>query len=582
MARRLAAILAADVVGYSRLMAADEAGTLERLKALRKELVEPCIKARKGRIVKLMGDGLLAEFPSVVEAVHCAAGIQEGMAGREPDLSEDERIRLRIGVNLGDIIGAGSDIYGDGVNVAARLEALAAPGGVCLSGAVFDAVEGKLDLPFEDIGPQAVKNIAKPVRVYRLAVGAERAEAATYLGAPHRLPDKPSIAVLPFTNMSGDPTQEHLADGIAEDIITALSKISNLFVVARNSTFSYKGRSIDVKQIGREQGVRYVLEGSVQRSGNRLRITAQLIDATSGHHIWAQRYDRVTEDIFAVQDEITREVTSALQVRLTEGEQARLWAGGTKNLEAWEAAIQCPVLLHSHRRIDVLPARRLAERALQLDENYASAWVMLGWSYWNEVFNGWTDDPDATLELAVSAFNRARAIDDTNPDALALLAFLHLSLKKYDEARSFVETAMALGPNNSFAPAVAANIELFCNRPQAMVPLLKRAMRLSPIYPAWYLGDLAFAYLLMDRLEDAIETAKESIKIDPDYIYNYYVIAIAHAELGQVDTARAAVEKMLNIEPKMSIRTFHDSQPYKDGAVRDRMITAFRKAGLPE
>ncbi len=563
-------------------MAADEAGTLERLKALRKELVEPCIKARKGRIVKLMGDGLLAEFPSVVEAVHCAAGIQEGMAGREPDLSEDERIRLRIGVNLGDIIGAGSDIYGDGVNVAARLEALAAPGGVCLSGAVFDAVEGKLDLPFEDIGPQAVKNIAKPVRVYRLAVSASRAEAATYLGAPHRLPDKPSIAVLPFTNMSGDPTQEHLADGIAEDIITALSKISNLFVVARNSTFSYKGRAIDVKQVGREQGVRYVLEGSVQRSGNRLRITAQLIDAASGHHIWAQRYDRVTEDVFAVQDEITREVTSALQVRLTEGEQARLWAGGTKNLEAWEAAIQCPELLHSHRRIDVLPARRLAERALQLDENYASAWVMLGWSYWNEVFNGWTDDPDATLELAVDAFNRARDIDDTNPDALALLAFLHLSLKKYDEARRFVETAMALGPNNSFAPAVAANIELFCNRPQAMVPLLKRAMRLSPIYPAWYLGDLAFAYLLMDRLEDAIETAKESIKIDPDYIYNYYVLAIAHAELGQVDTARAAVDKMLHIEPKMSIRTFHDSQPYKDEALRDRMITAFRKAGLPE
>jgi adenylate cyclase len=283
-----------------------------------------------------------------------------------------------------------------------------------------------------------------------------------------------------------------------------------------------------------------------------------------------------------VQDEITREVTSALQVQLTEGEQARLWAGGTKNLEAWEAAIQCPELLHSHRRVDVLPARRLAKRALELDEDYASAWVMLGWSYWNEVFNGWTDDPDATLELAVDAFNRARAIDDTNPDALALLAFLHISLKKYDEARHFIEKAMALGPNNSFAPAVAANIELFCNRPEAMVPLLKRAMRLSPIYPAWYLGDLAFAYLLMDRLDDAIATAKESIKIDPDYIYNYQVLAVAHAELRQAEAARTAVENILRIEPMMSIRTFRDSQPYEDEALLDRMITAFRKAGLPE
>jgi adenylate cyclase len=531
-----------------------------------------------------MGDGLLAEFPSVVEAVQCAVDIQQSMTGREADMPDDRRIRLRIGVNLGDVIveGSGSDIYGDGVNVAARLEGLAEPGGICISGAAFDAIGGKLDLAFEDCGEQQVKNIAKPLRVYRLRTPGLQESPSSLPEQPLSVPDKPSVAVLPFTNMSGDPAQEHLADGIAEDIITALSKVSNLFVVARNSTFSYKGQAIDVKQVGREQGVRYVLEGSVQRSGNRLRITAQLIDAASGHHIWAQRYDRVIEDVFAVQDEITREVTSALQVRLTEGEQARLWAGGTNNLEAWEAAIQCPELLHSHRRIDVLPARRLAERALQLDESYASAWVMLGWSYWNEVFNGWADDPDTTLELAVDAFNRARAIDNTNPDALALLAFLHISLKKYDEARRFVEKAMALGPNNSFAPAVAANIELFCNRPQAMVPLLKRAMRLSPIYPAWYLGDLAFAYLLMDRLEDAIATAKESIKIDPEYIYNYHVLAIAHAELGQAEAARAAVDKMLHIEPKMSIRTFQDSQPYEDEALRDRMITAFRKAGLPE
>jgi len=585
--RRLAAILAADVVGYSRLMSEDEAGTLDALKALRKELVVPEIAKHKGRVVKLMGDGLLAEFGSVVEAVECAVAIQIGTAKRNQGHALERRVVLRIGINLGDVIVEGSDIYGDGVNIAARLEALADPGGICVSGTVFDHVKGKVSLEFADLGEQQVKNIDQPVQVYGIALdnSAEVSEAAANSGkgaAGLELPDKPSIAVLPFTNMSSDPTQEHLADGIAEDIITALSKVSNLLVVARNSTFTYKGQAIDIRQVGREQGVRYVLEGSVQRSGQRLRVTAQLIDAPAGRHIWAQRYDRVIEDVFDVQDEITREVTSALQVQLTEGEQARLWAGGTKNLEAWEAAIQCPELLHSHRRVDVLPARRLAERALQLDENYASAWVMLGWSYWNEAFNGWTDNSDAVLEMALDAFNRALAIDDSSPDALALLAFLHLSLKKYDEARHFIEKAMALGPNNSFAPAVAANIELFCNRPQAMIPLLKRAMRLSPIYPAWYLGDLAFAYLLMDRLEAAIVTAKESIKIDPDYIYNYHVLAIAHAESGQTEAARAAVDKMLHIEPKMSIHTFRESQPYEDEALRDRMVSAFRKSGLPE
>ncbi len=563
-------------------MEQDEAGTLARLKALRKELVQPKIAAHAGRIVKLMGDGLLAEFPSVVGAVQCAVEIQHGIAGREADLPGDRRIALRMGVNLGDIIVEGSDIYGDGVNVAARLEALAEPGGICLSGPAFDTVDGKLDLAFEDLGERQVKNIARPVRVYRLVKGGPQKGSSIRSSEPLPLPDKPSIAVLPFDNLSGDPEQEYFSDGITEDIITALSKLSKLFVVARNSTFTYKGQAIDVRRIGREQGVRYVLEGSVQRGGGRLRITAQLVDAATGHHIWAQRYDRAMQDVFELQDEITREVTSALQVELTEGEQARLWASGTRNLEAWEATIQIPELLHSHRRADILPARRLAERALLLDENYASAWAMLGWSYWNEAFNGWTDDPETALDRAVEALERARAIDDTNPDTLALLGFLHLSLKQHDEARSFVEQAMALGPNNSFAPAVAANVELFCNRPQAMVPLLKKAMRLCPIYPAWYLGDMAYAHLLMDRLEEAISTARKSIEIDPDYIYNYHVLAVAHAELGQLEEARAATEEILRIEPKSSVGTYDRSQPFKDDGPRKRIIAGLRKAGLPE
>jgi adenylate cyclase len=585
--RRLTAILAADVVGYSRLMGEDETGTLERLKSLRKELVQPKITERKGRIVKLMGDGLLAEFPSVVEAVQCAVDIHKSMIGRETDLLGEQRIRLRIGVNLGDIIVEGSDIYGDGVNVAARLEGLADPGGICVSGTVFDHVRGKVGLDFGDLGEQQVKNIDQPVQVYRIALeseadASEAAGTSTAGAAVLELPDKPSIAVLPFTNMSDDPEQEHFADGVSEDIITALSKIPKLFVVARNSTFTYKGRAVDVKQVGREQGVRYVLEGSVRRGGDRLRITAQLVDATTADHVWAQRYDRVVQDVFALQDEITREVTSALQVELTEGEQARLWASGTQNLEAWEIVIQIPALLYSHQRGNVLISRRLAEQALQLDKNYAAAWTMLGISHWEEAFNGWSEDPAASLDLALDAASRSRAIDDSNPDTFALLTWIHLSLRKYDQAFDLAQQAVVLGPNNSFVAGVASDVALFCNRPHDMVVLLNKAIRLCPIYPTWYRSGLAWAYLLMDRREEAIASAQMSIDIDPDYPFNYMVLAIAFAELGREQEAHTAVEKLLRIDPKYSLCTFSECQPFRDAEVLDRHIEGLRKAGLPE
>jgi len=580
--RRLAAILAADVVGYTRLMGEDETGTLERLKSLRRELVQPKITERKGRIVKLMGDGLLAEFPSVVEAVQCAVDIQETMAESEPDLPEDRRVRLRIGVNLGDIILEGSDIYGDGVNIAARLETLASPGGICVSRTVFNHVKGKVDLGFEDLGEQEVKNIPEPIRVYGVVSDALAVQAARSPSTVLPLPDKPSIAVLPFTNMSDDQEQDYLSDGISEDIITALSKISKLFVVARNSTFTYKGRAVDVKQVSREQGVRYVLEGSVQRSGDRLRITAQLIDATTGDHVWAERYDRVVQDVFVLQDEITREVTSALQVELTEGEQARLWASGTQNLEAWEIVIQIPALLFSHQREKVLNSRRLAEKVLQLDKNYAEAWTMLGISHWEEVFNGWSEDPATSLDLALDAVSRARAIDDSNPDTFAALTWIHLSLRKYDQAFDFAERAMTLGPSNSFVTGVASDVALFCNRPQDMVVLLNKAIRLCPIYPTWYLSGLAWAYLLMDRREDAIVYAQSSVHIDPDYPFNYMVLAIAFAELEREQEAHAAVENLLRTDPRYSLRMFAEFQPFRDAEVLDRHIEGLRKAGLPE
>ena len=386
MERRLAAILAADVVGFSRLMGEDEAGTLERLKSLRKELVQPNITARKGRVVKLMGDGLLAEFPSVVEAVHCAVDIQNGMNERELDETGNKRIRLRIGVNLGDIIVEGADIYGDGVNVAARLEGLAPPGGICVSGTVFDHVKGKVDLNFADLGAQQAKNIEQPVQVYRVVLDHEP-EATEPESAPAQgailleLPQKPSIAVLPFTNMGGDPEQEYFADGVAEDIITELSREQDLFVIARNSSFAYKGQSPDLRQVGRELGVRYLLEGSLRKAGGRIRLTAQLIEAASNRHIWAERYDRALEDVFAVQDELTSTIQNTLLQKVRETDIDRALARAPKDLDAYDHMLRAFGLLLKFDRQANRAAIQEAEAALARDPDYARAHMTLAWAY---------------------------------------------------------------------------------------------------------------------------------------------------------------------------------------------------------
>jgi adenylate cyclase len=581
--RRLTTIMSADVVGYSRLMAADEAGTFAQLKTHRREVIEPKATEHHGRVVKLTGDGTLMEFTSVVDAVSFAVEVQQAMVERNASVPEDLQIKYRIGINLGEIIVDGEDIYGDGVNIAARLEGLAAPGGIYISGKVYEEVRNKLSIAFEDLGEQEVKNIPEPVRVYRWTdAAADPTPGMAGVEAAPPLPDKPSIAVLPFTNMSGDPEQEYLSDGISEDIITALSKISKLFVVARNSTFTYKGRAVDIKQVGREQGVRYVLEGSVRRSGDQLRITAQLVDATLGDHVWAQHYDRVVQDVFALQDEITREVTSALQVELTEGEQARLWASGTQNFEAWEIVIQIPELIYSHRKDHILMGRRLAEQALQMDKNYAAAWTMLGLSHWEEAFNGWSENPEASLNLAIEAAANSQSIDDSNPDTYALLTWIHLSLRKYDQAFDLAQQAMVLGPNNSFVVGVASDVAMFCNKPGDMIVLLNKAMRLCPIYPAWYPSSLAWAYLLMDRREDAIASAQASINIDPDYPFNHMVLAIAFAELEREREAHSAVEHLLRIDPTYSLRKFSEFQPFRDAEVLGRHVEGLRKAGLPE
>ncbi|MEE8144101.1 MAG: adenylate/guanylate cyclase domain-containing protein, partial [Kiloniellales bacterium] len=414
MERRLAAILAADVVGYTRLMGADETGTLRRLSELRQQVLEPLIAEHHGRIVKLMGDGLLVEFASVVNALTCAVAWQNGVAQREAAADEDKRFKFRIGINLGDVIVEGDDIHGDGVNIAARLEGQAEPGGICLSGDAYRQAQGKVEIDFEDLGEHDLKNVAEPVRVYRIAGdGAE----ATPAKAPLALPDKPSIAVLPFDNMSGDPEQEYLADGISEDLITALSKIRWFFVIARSSTFTYKGQAVEVTQVARELGVRYVIEGSVRKAGNRVRITAQLIDATTGRHVWAERYDRDLADIFELQDEMTQTIVGAVEPELSAAERERAVRKPPESLDAWETYQRGLWHLWSFTKDDSAEAQRLLRRAQELDPGFATAYAFESYSHYLDAVLGFAEAPGESLAAALTAARKALAVDDKDPVA---------------------------------------------------------------------------------------------------------------------------------------------------------------------
>ena len=609
MERRLAAILAADVVGYSRLMREDESGTLERLTELRQEVLEPLIAQHCGRIVKLMGDGLLVEFASVVEALTCAVAWQSRVGEREVQCDEDKRLTFRIGVNLGDVIVEDQDIHGDGVNIAARLEGLAEPGGICISGTVFDHAKGKVELAFADLGEQQVKNIPEPIRVYKVASNADEGPArkastpADLAGETKSvpqgkasdeagidldlsLPESPSIAVLPFTNMSGDPEQEFFSDGITEDIITTLSKIPTLLVIARNSTFTYKGAAIDVKQVSREQGVRYVLEGSVRKAGSRVRVTAQLIDATTGHHVWAERYDRDLEDIFAVQDEITREVVVALDVRLREGEQARVWSGGTKSVEAWECIRLSQDALNRFKAEDRIEARRLIDRALELDPNYATAWFSLGGYYFHEAESGTRyeneADQDATLDSAVKCATKAVELDPSLADAYGLLGLCQLSKEDYDLAVATTEKAIALAPNQAENLAMASLVLNKSGKPERALELIKSAMRLCPIYPAWYLSVLAKAYRSLGRNESAAGAFEVSLARNPDDITDWVGLAATLGELGREEDVKRAVATILRLHPDFSIKNYVRRLSYRDPAELTRFEDGLRKAGLPD
>ena len=585
MERRLAAILAADMVGYSRLMEADDTSTLSKLKALHAEIIEPNIAEHHGRIVKTTGDGFLVEFASAAEAVQSAVEIQQSLSERNSSVASDDRIEFRIGINVGEIIIEGEDIYGTGVNVAARLEEIAEAGGVYISGTVYDQIENILNLRYEAKGEQQVKNISKPVRGYSVRIGSvvgDVPQASAFEEVDREVPDLPSIVVLPFVNMSGDAEQEYFSDGITEDLITTLSRLLGLFVIARTSSFVYKSKAIDIKQVGQELGVRYVLEGSVRTAMNRVRVTAQLIDAQTGHHVWANRYDGDLTDVFAVQDEITTNVVKALQVQLFEGEQARVWHHSTHDVEAWSCLTQAVMHFNNFTSEENEAARKLLKQALQLDPDYAAAWVWLGQIYWHDVRFLWSSTPEESLEQAVECAQKAREIDEDYSELHALFGAIQLMKGEFEPALESCRRAVSLDPNGAYVSGFLAFALNWAGRPEEALSLAQKAMRFSPLHAAWYVGVAAHAYRLLKRYEDAVILYQRSIKQTPGYISPRIGLAACYAAMGQLEEARAQAAHVLRLDPKFSVSRYADALTYQLPEHAERSLDALRKAGLPE
>jgi adenylate cyclase len=624
----LTAILSADVKGYSRLMGEDELSTVETLKRYR-EIISTLVQQFSGRVVDSPGDNILAEFSSVVDAVECAVKIQGDLQEANANLPENRRMEFRIGVNLGDVIDDEGRIYGDGVNVAARVEGLAEAGGICISRKAFDEVKNKLSLGYEYLGDHSVKNITEPVRVYKVLTEHEHAGKVIGEKAPkpkHRrwaalaaaliiafgvlviwhfyfrpppiepasvekmafpLPEKPSIAVLPFDNLSGDPKQTYLTDGLTENIISGLSKIPEMFVIARNSTFTYKDKPVKVQQVAEELGVRYVLEGSMQISADQLRVTAQLIDALKGHHVWSEKYDRKMEHFFSVQDDITLNIAIALQVKLTEGEQARV-RHSTENLEAWALAVEAHGLLETYARENVAKARELFKKAVELDPNYVYAWTFLGWTFWVDgVYHSAHYDREESFENALKIANKALRIDSKSSDAHVLFSLIYITQKKYDEAEAFAKKAIDLDPNSSENHGLVAITMQNIGKFEEAIALLKQAMRLDPYYPNWYLIRLGMCYRMVGMYEESVAALKEGLRRfkkggttawDRGYLY----LAATYSMMGRLEEARDLVSKALEFNPKMSVDAWRKRLQYKDPKHTERILDALRKAGLPE
>ena len=587
--RRLAAVMAADVAGYSRLMGADEEGTLGKLKALRKALVDPKIVEHRGRIVKTTGDGMLVEFASAVDAARCAVEIQRDMAAQNVDVPLDTRIEFRIGIHVGDIIIDDNDIFGDGVNIAARLEGIAEPGGVCISDDAHRQIRGKVDFSYNDMGPQSLKNIIEPMRAWRMQLGNDAISLLPLASSavpvqPLALPDKPSIAVLAFQNMSGDAEQEYFADGIAEDIITALSKSRWLFVIARNSSFTYKGHAVDIKQIGRELGVRYVLEGSVRKAGNRLRITGQLIEAATGTHLWAERYDRALEDIFAVQDEITHSIIGAMAPGILAAEIQRSQGKEMAELGQWERLMRAHWYIRRFTREDSSAAIRLLDELLQRQPDNAMALADLAFSLHFAALFGWTDAPATAKARMSETARRAVACDEQDAAAHTSLSIHELFLGQHDNAIRRLLRAIDLDPNSSFARGYLGTAYAFGGECDPAIENLQEAMRLSPrdfLMVVWFTVS-AWAYLSAGKLEQASDCAKRAIDCNPAFPDAHGTFAAASAHLGHIDDAHAGLDEFVRLLPGLTVGDERLIRPFRRPTDRERFLDGLRKAGLPE
>jgi TolB-like protein/class 3 adenylate cyclase len=588
--RRLAAVLAADVAGYSRLMGGDEEGTLARLKAVRKALVDPTIASHRGRIVKTTGDGMLIEFASAVDAVRSAVEVQRSVAEQNATVPQDQRIEFRIGIHVGDIIFDDNDIFGDGVNIAARLEGIAEPGGVCMSDDTYRQIRGKVEIACDDLGPQALKNIAELMRAWRVQLGGQSAATAQPGSAADQapalaLPDGPSIAVLPFQNMSGDPEQEYFADGMVEEIITALSRFQHLFVIARNSSFTYKGQAADVKQVGRELGVRYVLEGSVRKAGNRVRITGQLIDTATGAHLWADRFEGGVEDIFDLQDRVTASVVSAIGAKLEKVEIERAKRKPTGSLDAYDYYLRGMASFYRWTKEDVSEALRLSYKAIEIDPEFSSAYGLAAWCYFFRMVNGWTTD---RVQEAAETTRLARHVAQLGNDDAVALSFSGVALgyvaEDVEGGVVLCDRALVLNPNLATAWIASATLRAFLGDANTAAEHAARAMRLSPLDPLMFLIDViaALAHFLAGRYGEAWPLAERSCRERPQFLGAIRAAAATNALAGRLNEARGFIAQALQFDPELRISNLKNRVTWFRPEDFAKYAEALRRAGLPE
>ncbi|MCF8034969.1 MAG: tetratricopeptide repeat protein [Desulfarculaceae bacterium] len=579
--RRLSAILSADAAGYSRLMRDDEDATVHTITAYRAAMTG-LIQRYRGRVVDSPGDNLLAEFTSVADAVKCAVEIQRELAGRNAGLPDRRRMPFRIGLNLGDVLEQGERIYGDGVNVAARMESLAEEGGICASGAVYDAVEGKIDVEYEFVGEKSVKNIDKPVRVYRVFARPLDPAQAPSQEPEAALAQKPSIAVLPFANMSAEAELEYFCDGISEDVITTLSKLPDLDVIARNSTFVYKGKSVGVKQVGRELGVRYVLEGSVRRGGDRLRITAQLIDVTTGRHLWAERYDRGMEDVFALQDEITKKIVHALDLNLISGEQALTHQDGSRDrdLDGVLKMHQARSYLFRGDKEGLTRCRQICEEILATDPQWYLPYSVLGFAHLIMTWNGWSQSPALLLQKAWECANKCIELNDRNYMGHGLLALLYLMGRKYDQSLMEAKKTIDLAPSLADAHGWYGWALSCAGEPAKAINVLNKAIRLNPFPPAWYLGSLGAAHNMLGEYDKAQVFLKQALAKEPNMTNVHLASIFAYVKSGRAEKARNQAQEFMRIDPEFKLDRASFIVLYKDQQLSEQIVEALRQAGL--